>query len=167
MTLNLGGNEVAITQVFDGTKGWLSFAGNTQELDKEMMAEAREQMHAGQVADLRGLDDKGVKLSPLGESKLDGKTAVGVRVSAEGYRDISLFFDRDTGLLLKSEKRAKDPMSGEEFTEEKRYADYKKVNGLMVPHKQSTKRDGKPHADIELTEVTVAEKLPDNTFAKP
>jgi outer membrane lipoprotein-sorting protein len=167
MTMKLGGADVAMSQVVDGNKAWVNVNGNTQELDKEQMTEAREQIHAGQIADLRGLDAKDVKVSVLGESKVGDKSVVGVRVSAPGHRDVNLYFDKDKGLLVKSETRVKDMMTGGESTEVKLYSDYKKVSGLAVAHKIETQHDGKPHAESEITEITLAEKLPDSTFAKP
>jgi outer membrane lipoprotein-sorting protein len=167
MKLNAGGGEFTILSVIDGGKGWFSFDGSAQEMDKEMMAEAREQIHAGQVTDLRGLHAPDVKLSPLGEIKVGTTQATGVRVSRKGYRDVNLYFDKDKALLLKSETRGKDPMSGEEFTEVKLYGDYKKANGLLVPYKIDATRDGKPHTELEFTEVILAQKFPESTFAKP
>jgi hypothetical protein len=167
LKLNTGGGEFTVLQVLNGDKGWISFNGEPQEFTKEIAAEAREQLHAGRVADLRGLRDPDVTVTQVGESKVGTKTAVGVRVSRKGYRDVNLYFDKDNGLLRKSETRGKDPMSGEEFTEVKLYDNYKKVNGLMVAHKVDATRNGKPHAETDLTEVTFSEKLPEATFAKP
>jgi hypothetical protein len=165
--LNIGGGELTILQVVNRDKGWFSFNGDPQEFNDDMRAEAREQLHAGRVADLRGVRGPDVTLTTAGEIKVGAKTAEGVRVARKGYRDVNLYFDKDSSLLLKSETRTKDPITGAEFAEAKFYSDYKKVNGLMVAHKVEATRDGKPHAETELTEVTFSDKLPDATFAKP
>jgi hypothetical protein len=160
------GADFVFLMVVNGDKGWMVFGGNNTELDKEMMAETREQLYAGQVSDLRGLTDKGVKLTSTGATKIGDKSAVGVKVSCKGHRDVNLFFDKDTNLLLKSETRATEPSSGE-VNVETLYSDYKKVNGRMVAHKVIVKHDGKPYSDAEVTEVKLTESLPDSTFAKP
>jgi len=165
ITIKVGGVETPITQVLAGDKAWESINGVTSELDKEAMAEAREEMHASSLADLHGIRGKGVKLSSLGESKVDGKSVVGVRVSCAGYRDVNIFFEREKSLLLKMETRAKE--NGVEFKQESMYGEYKNISGLMIPFKVAVKRDGKSYLTMEITEVTVAEKLPDSTFAKP
>jgi outer membrane lipoprotein-sorting protein len=167
MNITLGGSDIAIISVVDAKNVWFNFNGNPQDIGKDAEDESREQAYAGRVADLRNLDDKDVRLMALGESKVGDKPALGVRVSRAGHRDVSLFFDKDTWLLLKSETRVKDPTSGAEFTEVKFYRDYKKVSGAAIPHRIEAKRDGKPHVESEVTEVTLAEKLPDSTFAKP
>jgi hypothetical protein len=167
MQLKFGGADISYGQVVDGKKGWMVVNNEKQDLPQDVFDETREQIHAGQVAELQALHDKGVELSPLGASKEGEVPVVGVRVATKGYRDVSLYFDKDKGLLLRSEMRVKDTMSGEEFTEVKHYGDYKKVNGLMVAHKVTATRDGKPRSEAVVTEVTPAESLPDATFAKP
>jgi hypothetical protein len=162
-----GGAEDTFVYVVNGDKGWMIFNGNPTELDKDMMAEAREQLHAGAVTELRGLTDKGVKLSPLGETKVGDRAAVGVRVACAGYRDVDLYFDKDKGLLLKRETRGKDPTTGAEYASTTLYDDYKEVGGLMLPHKVDERHDGKPYNRMRLTEIKIEEKLPDSAFAKP
>jgi hypothetical protein len=168
MTVTAGGQNITITQIVNGTKGWQGLNGNFSEMDKGALAEAREQFHSSQLTDLRGLTAKGIKLASLGESKVDDKPVVGVRVSADGYRDVSLFFDKDSGQLLKSETKGKDPMNGgADFKAESLYSDYKKVSGLSVPHKVRVIRDGTPFMVMEVSSVVPLEKIDDKEFAKP
>ncbi len=161
------GMKFTFLYVLDGNKGWFSFNGNTQELDREQLDEARDQLFAGQVADLRGLTAKGVTLTALGESKVDGKPAVGVKVSEPGRRPVSLYFDKETALLLKSQNKGKNPGTGDEFDAETFYGDYRKVKGQMVAHKVAVKHDGQPYNEMEITEITLSETLPDKVFSKP
>jgi hypothetical protein len=155
-------------QVVKGDKGWVSFGGMDKEMDKDELAEAKEGLYAANVGRLVPLTEEGYKLSALGAIKVGDRDAVGVRVEHKGHRDISLFFDKENGLLLRVERRAKDVMgSGEEYTAEATYGDYKKVDGIQVPHKLLLKRDGKRFIEQETTEAKVAEKLDDSVFAKP
>jgi hypothetical protein len=163
----IGDQEFSFTQVVSGNKGWIKIADNTDELNPEMLAEAKEQMNAATITHLGCLNDKDYKLSPLGEAKVGDRPAIGVRVAHKGYRDVNLFFDKEKGLLLKMETRGKDPMRGEEFTSTNVYGDYKKVDGMMVPHKITIERDGKPYVEAEVTEVKNSEKLDDSVFEKP
>jgi hypothetical protein len=166
--MNAGGMEITFVQIFNGNKGWFGLNGNFMELGKEMIDEAREQMHASQVTDLRLLTGTDVQLKTLGESKVGDATAVGVRVSQKGYRDIDLFFDKDKGYLIKSETKGNDVQGGGgEFKSESLYSDYKKSGELTVPHKVKVLRDGKPFLEMEMSEVTPAEKLDAKDFAEP
>jgi outer membrane lipoprotein-sorting protein len=168
MAITVMGTDLKIKQVVKGDKGWVAVNDMVMELTKEQMAEAREQMHVAAVTRLVALRDKAYKLSPLGEAKVEGKDAVGVRVEHKDRRDVSLYFDKKTGLLLKSETRGKDPMAGDnEFTAETLYDHYRKVDGFPVAHKVTIKRDGKLFIESTNSDVKVAEKLDDSTFEKP
>jgi hypothetical protein len=166
-SMDLNGQVVPFTQILNGKKGWQGIAGNVDEMDKDALAEALEQNYASQLTDMRGLNGPGIKLKALGESKVDGKTVVGVRASSEGHRDLSLFFSKDDGLLVKTEGKGKDTMGGGEFNAESIFSDYKDAGGLKVAHKVKVLRDGKPFLQMQLTEVNLAEKLPEKDFANP
>ena len=71
----------------------------------------------------------------------------------------------DEGLI--GRLRSAGQLSGEKYWQLPLYDEYKEVNGLRGAHKVEGPRDGKPHAEMELTGVTFSEKLPDATFAKP
>ena len=42
-------------------------------------------------------------LAALGESKVGDRPALGVRISVKGRKDLRFFFDKESGLLVKSE----------------------------------------------------------------
>lgn len=167
------GTNFKSTRVVNGDKGWIDdLLGATQsmrDMSKEELAEERESQNANSIARLAVLTDKAYTVSTVGESKVGDKEAVGILVKRKGYRDVSLFFDKKTHLLLKSETRVKDPQGGggTEFTQEAFYDDYKKVGDLQVAHKLTIKRDGKAFLESETTEFKPEEKLDDGLFAKP
>jgi hypothetical protein len=160
--------DFKFTQITNGDKGWRKIGDNTEDLTKEQLDESKENLYAATVAHLVVLTDKAYELSSLGEVKVGDRPAIGVRVKHKGHRDVSLFFDKEKGLLLKSETRGKDTMGdGGEFTAVMLYKDYKKVDGLMAPHKIVINHDGKLFVEAEITEVKYSEKLDDNVFDKP
>jgi hypothetical protein len=158
------------TRVTDGKKIWVKRINEeTKEVtDKEEVAEAKESVHTERVTTLLALKEKGFQLASLGEVKVDDKPAVGIRVTHKGFRDVNLFFDKDSGLLVKSETNVKDfDMNGKEFTQETLYGDYKEINGVLVARKIVVNRDGKKYVDAEISDLEVKEKLDDSVFAKP
>ena len=167
------GTNFKSTRVVNGDKGWiddlLGAARQQRDMSKEELAEERESQNANSIIRLAVLTDKAYTLSTVGESKVGDKEAVGILVKCKGYRDVSLFFDKKTHLLLKSETRGKDPQGGgdTEFTQEAFYDDYKEVGDLQVAHKLTIKRDGKAFLESEATEFKPEEKLDDGLFAKP
>jgi len=162
------GQDFKFLQVVNGDKGWMKFGDNTMEMNKEMIAEAKEQMNVASIVHLTVLTGKGYKLSALADVKVGDREALGVSVEREGFRPVFLYFDKGNGMLVKTETRGKDLMrGGEEYKSETFYSEYKKVDGLMVAHKITIKRDDKDFVESETTEVKPSEKLDDNVFAKP
>jgi hypothetical protein len=168
LELKVAGQDISIIQVIAGDKGWFKIGNKTEELKGELLAEAKEQISAGNNTHLVCLNDKECKLSPLGEIKVADRAAVGVRVERKGYRDVNLFFDKEKNFLVKMETRGKDPMGGGgEFTATTLYEDYKRIDGIMVAHKVTVKRDDKLFVESTVTDIKLSEKLDDNLFEKP
>lgn len=162
--------NTAFTQtiLFNGKKVLIDVNGKEIKLDaKKLLAAVEEQLHASDITELVFLGKKGFELSPLGEVKVDDKPAVGVRVSSKGHRDVNLFFDRQKGLLIKTETRDLDFLSGQEVTTEKILSDYKKVAGLLRPTKVRILRDGKKFMELAVEETKLVDKFADEFFDKP
>ena len=113
------------------------------------------------------LKNKDYELSSLGESKVQDKPTVGVRVSRKGHKDINLFFDKDNGLLLKFEHRTTDFNTMQEVNEERIITEYQDKDGLKEPKKAVVNRDGKKYIDVEVVEVKYLDDIDDTQFSKP
>ena len=142
MDFDANGMKFTFLLIFDGKQGWMQINGQTMAMDADAVAEAKEDLYAGRVDTLVPLvTDKGFELSPVGEAKVGDQAAVGVRVSHKGHRDINLFFDKKTGLLVKSERTIKDQMLGgkERLQETLRFiAAYPPVDNPSDPAKPFT-----------------------------
>jgi outer membrane lipoprotein-sorting protein len=158
--------KIQIVNVFNKDKGWAKINDNVMEMSKDQIAEAREQGHASKIANLVPLNDKAYELSLVGEEKVGDVDAVAIRVSRKDYRDVTLFFDKKSHLLLKSESRVKDEATGQEVSQETMYGDYND-KGLKQPKKLTIKRDGKPYMEAEISDLRVDEKFDDSLFGKP
>ena len=165
--IEAGGMKLRIVNVLAGDKGWNKIGDMTMELDKDKLAEANEQAYAGWVSKLAPLKGKEFKFATVGEVKVNDKPALGVKVSSKGHRDIDLYFDKETGMLVKAETRVKDDTSGQEVTEENFPTEYKEVQGVKHAMKFTVKRDGKLFLEGEATECTLSEKLDADLFVKP
>jgi hypothetical protein len=65
---------------------------------------------------------------------------------------------------VKTQKKDKDE-NDKEIDEESFYQDYKKVQGVMTPHKGVVKHDGKDFMKFTLSDVKHLEKVDDKEFA--
>jgi hypothetical protein len=166
--LEVGGQNVKVTTVYNGQKGWISDPlGNTTELEGKLLDEMKEAVYQTRLARFVSLKDKEYELSPLGEVKVNGKPAVGVKVASKGHRDVNLFFDKESGLLTKIERQALDQMTGQDVTEERIITEYQEVDGVKVAKKALVNRNGKKFVEAEIVEVKFLDKLDDSEFAKP
>ena len=163
----LGGKKVSQRQAIDGQTGWLQVDGQVRDLPEDAVAEMREQKHAEDLDRLGFLGDKGVDLTALGEANVDGRTAVGVVVKSKGHRDVKLYFDKESGRLVKREHTVFDGGTGKDVVQEVVFGDYRETDG--VPHYRTLTayRGGKKFVDAKIVEVEFFDKLDKKVFAKP
>ena len=165
--LEVDGQKLTVTTVYNGTKGWINVNGTTMDMDEKVQAAIKDALYMMSFAGLRGLKDKEFETAALGEMKVNGRPALGVKVSKKGKKDINLYFDKETGLLAKLEYQATDPMSGQEVAEERFITEYQDSDGLKMAKKVVVQRDGKKYLEAEVTEAKGLEKIDDSEFAKP
>ena len=165
---NMDGNKFSFTQVYNDGKGWMTMGADAQELPEDQLAEIKQSLYMGFISRLHMLPNKEYTLKSLGDSKVGDVEAYGIKVSRKDYRDVSLFLDKKTGMVIKSESTVKNTMGGgEEQKEERLLSDYKDQDRIKYPSKVTINRDGKKFVESETTDVKFSEKLDDNTFAKP
>jgi hypothetical protein len=165
--LELDGQAITTTSVLNGDKAWTNFNGDTQEARAEFRARKQVELYLLWVESLVPVrKDKAFSLSPLGEIKVDDRPAVGIKVTSKGRPDVDLYFDKESGLLVKSAYRGLDEFEKEVVTE-CFFRDYKETVGLKRPTKFHFLRDGVKTSEHEVVETTFEEKLEDSEFAKP
>jgi hypothetical protein len=105
---------------------WIEQNGKVTELDKDALASHRVSQYVDRVTDLADLlTDKGFTFEPLAEVPVEGRPAHGVKVSSKDRPDVSLFFDKRTGLLVKYGYRAPKPGEEKEVLHETVLSDYR------------------------------------------
>jgi len=88
-------------------------------------------------------------------------------VTAKGHNDVSLWFDKESGLLVKIERQVYDDASMQEVGQEEHLSDYRDVSGVQTAMKLVWHRDGKKVVEIQYTDVRYPEKIDAAEFAKP
>jgi outer membrane lipoprotein-sorting protein len=170
MNIDFNGKGLDVITVYDGKKlwSWNSITKKAIELDDPMLVKSvREELQIEGAGGLPEFIKLPYELNGVGEVKVKDNDAVGVRVSKKGQKDITLFFDKKTHLVVKTEARAYDAEAKQEVTQEKFLSDYRDRNGLKVPNRVEIHKDGKAFMDIEITEAQAFEKLDDAIFTKP
>lgn len=167
MELDINNQKITIVTAFDGKKGAIEVNGMKLPSDEKIMQALKEGAYQAQIGRLVPLRQKEFELSGLGEVQVNGKPALGMRVVKKGQPDVNFYFDKQTNLLVKSEIRTHDFMSGQEVTEERIITEYQTVDGMPVAKKVEIVRDGKRFMDAEVLDAKFYEKLDDADFAVP
>jgi outer membrane lipoprotein-sorting protein len=155
-------------RVIDGDGGWLSLNGAVRELPKTPLSQYGPEWGVEFAAELLTFKGKAYKLTALGKVKIDNQTVVGVKVAREGVPDVTLYFDRDTNLLLKRVVTIPSPAAGGQDTQvEIEYADYKEAEKIKYASKVTIIRNGKNKTELNITEFKTVDKLEDSLFKKP
>ncbi len=168
LKMEINGMQVTQTVVLDGDKCWINVNGMNIDLGEALNKEIKEQMHERRAMSLLPLlKGKEFELAPLGEVKVGGQDAVGVKASAKDRRDVSLYFAKDSGLLVKIESRPLDFMTMQEVAQEIILSDYKEMDGYKAPQRLLMNRNGEKFLEREVTEFRIVDKIDDSVFAKP
>ena len=97
-------------RVLNGDKAWQREDGETTRLTEKVVKGFQQALHDGYLKLLFPLlEEPRFKLQTLGKSKVGKYDAVGVKVSAPGKEDVSLYFDVKTWLIVKKSVLETDP----------------------------------------------------------
>jgi hypothetical protein len=165
--VNEGGQMHKAVFVINADKGWMKRdGGEAMDAPPGVTEAVLSVVHAVRMPQLlSALRGDAYKLAPVGEAQVNGKPAVGISVSRDGYKQINLYFDKETGLPAKCETTIMEPGGGErkfEFT----FTDYKELAGVKHPAKIEIKTNDDTFTG-EMSELKAEEKVEDTLFNKP
>jgi hypothetical protein len=167
LTVNNSGRDFTLIQVLNGDKAWVSVDGQPQKPEAAAITEMRDAFYVQQVVRLAPLlGDRRFNLKTLPDAQVGTRTAAVIRVQAAGRKDLTLSFDRATGLLCKLEYQTSDG-AGKEQKQEVFYGDYRDIGGYIRPLKMAVYRDAKKIMEAELTDVHYLDRVDDADFTGP
>jgi hypothetical protein len=162
-----GGNQVKIAVVLDGDKGWRKFGENAMPMDADALANEKRnvylQFSTMTVLPLKG---KGYKVATAGEEKVGDKPAAVLKVTGPDGKDFKMFFDKESGLPVKSTARVAG-FGGEEYDQETLYKSYKEFGGIQKATKIEVMRNGEKFLDQDVSDFKALEKIEPGTFDEP
>lgn len=161
---------VRIINVLDRHRGWVSMSGeDRQSTDEFSSAQLIEQQHNGYVAwisTLLPLRNPEFALALAGEEKDGNQTRIGVRVSSRGRRDVTLYFDQESNLLVKTVTRG-TAGTGVEGKVETNLRLHKPFQGVQCPTMTATYHNGRSLISHWVRDCRLAEKPDPGAFGKP
>jgi hypothetical protein len=167
-TIQFTNEDIRVVQVIDGDHGWVRAKEGVLELREQNLAQPKESLYTTRVESLLPLlEDKTFTLAALGESSIEGRPALGIKVSNQGHPEISLYFDKENGLLRQLHLIAFDPTTRRELRQDTYYSDYKDVEGVKRPMKLVILVEGRKVMECAITELKFVEKFEATEFAMP
>jgi outer membrane lipoprotein-sorting protein len=162
-------NDQTAFQVYDGAQGWKvrPFLGRN-EVDPYTPAEANS---AAASAELDGplIDyaSKGTKVDVLGMDSVEGHRAYVLKLTTKDNASRRVWIDAASFLELKIDGEPRK-LDGKMHDVAIFYRDYRKENGLVIPHTLETAVvGGKQTHKLTIEHVAVNPPLDDALFAKP
>jgi hypothetical protein len=114
------------------------------------------------------LDAKRFTIKGADDEDVNGKKAAVIVVQPKAVKkELKMFFDKESGLLVKTAHRGIGPgadLQPTEVEEESYASDYKKVNGVQVPTKLIVNHDGKKFMTVKVSDYELSEKIDDKEF---
>ncbi|HJZ92196.1 MAG TPA: hypothetical protein VKE40_15075 [Gemmataceae bacterium] len=173
MNLNLEvmGMKISINQVINGEKAKRMVKVGDMVIKQEVEQEDLKMGAAGQAAQKLTplLDPKVFSIRAADDEDVNGKKAAVVIATPKAIdKEIKLYFDKESGLLVKTGHKGLGPGDGgarAEVYKETYLSEYKKVNGVQVPTKMVLNHDGKKFMTATMGDYEVLEKIDDKEFS--
>ena len=146
---------------FDGTQGWLSVPGRVHRMTAAENAAARIDADLYFPLHVKTLYEK---FRVNAGEKIDGHDTYLVAGLKEGQPPLRLYFDRESGLLLRLVRYAETPL-GRNPTQID-YSDYRQTNGLKIPFRWTLSRPGNQFT-IQVEQLQQNVPVDDARFAPP
>ena len=158
-----------VTSAFDGTTAWMiNPMGGSSEAQK-MPDDAAQQMKEQGSMDgaIMGYMEKGYEMSYAGEEMVNEKPAHKVMVQLPEDKSVTLYFDAESFLEVKTVQEGTNPMTGATGTMATYSSDYREVGGVMMAHKISAEFDGQPLQTFQIEVIEVNQEIPNSVFEMP
>lgn len=157
-----------VVEAIAGDDSWSVQDGKPGPLGVVKQDALRTQAHIRRLLLLTPLlQDNIYKLSTSEDIRIEDRPASGVLVSCPGERDVKLYFDADTGRLVKIERSVLDDAGKKELVQEELLSAYRDIDGVPTATKQVWRRDGKKVLEMTVNEVRYPDRLDDAAFADP
>jgi outer membrane lipoprotein-sorting protein len=161
------GGQKMIT-AYDGKTAWMinPFTGSTEP--REISKEEAEDLAgtADMVNDpLIDYEKKGHKIELIGKEDMEGTGVFKLKLTRINNKVSTMYIDTENYILLKtSETRER---SGQQYTADMAYGDYKPVAGVMMPHAMESYMNNQAVGSITIDSFEPNIKLEDSFFKMP
>jgi hypothetical protein len=166
-TLGVGPASMEVVAVTNGNKSWRRIAGFTSDVTGKELEEMEDGGYRSRRVRflLPLLREPGFELSRLPDVFVSDKPARGIRVKSKSHRDIDLYFDKGTSLLVKSESRITPPGKAPIILEQIS-SNYRDFGGVKMATKFTKYENQKLTSVEEIVDLTFVDRIDDREFEK-
>lgn len=157
----------AATFVLHGSDGWAQIDGQTENLRPRAIEALKDDLHCLKIQYLLEAKEPRYRLSMLPPKRVEGILSVGLLVQGEGVPEVSLYFDKGSGLLVKSEMRMRDMVMGHSVFREIFLKGYETVEGLKYPMHIVVYYDYSKYREIKVKEIKFLNTIRESEFLRP
>jgi hypothetical protein len=152
-----------IERGFDGTVGWEKSARGVRELSSDESRYLRR--YPALYADLK-LKEQFSNLRFGGKPKIDGRDVYALRVTTTTGQRETLFFDVETGLLVRRTTSMTTPVGT--IPEQVDFSDYRDVDGMKLPFTIKVSAIDPTYSVVrKITEIKLNVTIDPKRFSKP
>lgn len=162
----LNGGTYKQIEVVNKNVGWMSLNGRVNQLSGENLTEALERRYAESLDRLLDLRNKAFELSLVDPIKIDNKPAIGIKIASKGHRDVTLFFDQATWLLVKRVQQVRND-NGRLVSQEILFTNHKDFQGVKHWTRSIAICDGMKFIEGDVTEIRFLKEIDEKEFSKP
>jgi hypothetical protein len=165
---DFNGNAFQAVIVVNGDHAWRKFGDNQMPIEGDALTYEKHMVCVRLVPfSLATLKGKGFKLESAPDEKVGEKMANVVKVTDPPGKSMSLFFDPESGQLIKLRTTTMGFGGDQEFVLETTYGEYKEMGGVKIPTKVNSTRDGESFLEETVKEFAALEKTEPGTFDEP
>jgi len=152
-----------ITQAYDGETAWAFNiqTGSTEEMEEQQAAQMKRESLP--IISMLYPEKYGFSFDYKGEEKIEGKDYFVIENTYPDGFKATLYVDTETYLTYKAKAKTMGPM-GYEVEAEQFTSDYKKVDGMIIPHSMVSFIEGEEFMKITVTSVNYNAGLEDSFF---
>jgi hypothetical protein len=165
-TLIRGGQKDSIIMAVSPAGAWQKAAGKVDPLFPALAQNFRDgDADVWGLITLLPLRQKGTKLRALPRVEIGKKEAVGLNVSRPGRSNAQLYFDVNSGQLLRVNVRVRE--AGLEVSREVDLFDYKDFAGVSLPTRMTVAQNARKIEEWTVQDYKFPDKLDEKMFAQP
>ena len=167
VVIQQGERSHGIVHLLNGDEAMVVIDGQAQTVNSLHLSQLRQTLQLEQAMRLVPLlSDPGFTLLPGQDYGYNGGVVTSVRIQGKSQRELVLYFDQKTGLLVKSEHRIDGP-GGKDILQEAFYGDYREVGGHRRAGKVTIQRDGQKVMEVELVDAQRVVRIDVLEFNRP